>query len=91
MSANFHKFPESLGNAIAKFVAALRCKAEGRGFDSRWFHWNFSLTQSFRPHYGPQADSASKRNEYQDFFWGGGGGGGKGVHAWGGKALRRER
>jgi hypothetical protein len=23
---------------------ALRYKPEGRGFDSRWFHWNFSLT-----------------------------------------------
>ena len=20
----------------------LRCKPEGRGFDSRWCHWNFS-------------------------------------------------
>ena len=25
-------------------VAQLRDKPEGRGFDSRWFHWNFSLT-----------------------------------------------
>jgi len=23
---------------------ALRYKPEGRGFESRWFHWNFSLT-----------------------------------------------
>jgi len=23
---------------------ALRYKPEGRGFDSRWCHWNFSLT-----------------------------------------------
>jgi len=23
---------------------ALRYKSEGRGFDSRWCHWNFSLT-----------------------------------------------
>jgi len=22
----------------------LRYKSEGRGFDSRWYHWNFSLT-----------------------------------------------
>jgi len=33
-------------------------------------HWNFSLTQSFRPHYGPGVDSASKRNEYQEYFLG---------------------
>jgi hypothetical protein len=24
--------------------AALRYKPEGRGFDSRWSHWDFSLT-----------------------------------------------
>jgi hypothetical protein len=24
---------------------------EGRKFDSRWSHWDFSLIQSFRPHY----------------------------------------
>ena len=39
-----------------------------RGFDSRWCHWNFSLTKSFRPHYGPGVDSASNRNEYQGYF-----------------------
>ena len=25
-------------------LEALRYKPEGRGFDSRWCHWNFSLT-----------------------------------------------
>jgi hypothetical protein len=30
--------------AVAQFVVALRCKLEGRGFVSQWFHWNFSLT-----------------------------------------------
>jgi hypothetical protein len=25
-------------------VEALRYKSEGRGIDSRWFHWNFSLS-----------------------------------------------
>jgi hypothetical protein len=25
-------------------VGILRYKPEGRGFDSRWCHWNFSLT-----------------------------------------------
>ena len=34
-------------------VAALRYKPGDRGFDSRWCHWNFSLTLSFRPHYDP--------------------------------------
>ena len=31
------------GYAVAQLVEALRHKPEGRGFDSRWFHWNFSL------------------------------------------------
>ena len=26
-----------------QLVEALRYKKEGRGFDSRWFQWNFSL------------------------------------------------
>jgi len=30
----------------------------------------FSLTQSFRPHYGPGVDSASNRNEYEVCFLG---------------------
>jgi hypothetical protein len=44
-------------------------KPAGRGFDSRWCHWNFSVT-SFRSHYGPGVDSASNRNEYQVYFLG---------------------
>jgi hypothetical protein len=38
---------------VAQLVEALRYKPEGRGFYSRWCHWNFSLTKSFRPPYGP--------------------------------------
>ena len=51
------------GHAVAQLVEALRYKLEDRGFDSRWCHWKFSLTWSFRPHYGPGVDSASNRNE----------------------------
>jgi len=51
-------------------VEALCYKPEGRGFDSRWCHWIFSLTYSFRRHYGPGVDSASNRNEYQECFLG---------------------
>jgi hypothetical protein len=29
---------------VAQLVEALRYKSEGRGFDSRWCHCNFSLT-----------------------------------------------
>ena len=34
----------SRGYAVAQLVEALRYKSEGRGFDPRWCHWNFSLT-----------------------------------------------
>ena len=32
------------GHGVAQLVEALRYKLEGRGFGSRWCHWNFSLT-----------------------------------------------
>jgi hypothetical protein len=37
----------SWGHAMAQLVEALPYNLEGRGFVSRWGHWNFSLTQSF--------------------------------------------
>jgi hypothetical protein len=51
-------------------VKVLCYKPESRWFDSKWCHWNFPLTQSFRSHYGPGVDSASNRNEYQEHFLG---------------------
>ena len=41
---------------------------EVRGFSYQWCNWNFSLTQSSRSHYGPKIESASKRNESQQYF-----------------------
>jgi len=32
------------GHAVAQLLEALCYKPEGRGFDSRWRHWIFSLT-----------------------------------------------
>jgi len=29
---------------VTQLTEALRYKTEGRGFDSQWCHWNFSLT-----------------------------------------------
>jgi hypothetical protein len=57
-------------HALAQLVEALCHKPEGRGFDSRWCHWNFSLTLCFQPHYGPGVNSSSNRNEYQEYFLG---------------------
>jgi len=33
-----------VGDRGSTVVKALRYKSEGRGVDSRWLHWNFSLT-----------------------------------------------
>jgi hypothetical protein len=33
-----------MGHEVAQLVEALRYKPEGSWFDSRWCHWNFSLT-----------------------------------------------
>ena len=60
----------SLGHAVVQLVEALRYKSEGRGFDSRWCHWYFSLTSSFRPHCDSEVESAPERNEYQEYFLG---------------------
>jgi len=30
--------------AVSLLIVALRYKSRGRGFDSRWCHWNFSFT-----------------------------------------------
>ena len=43
-------------------------RQEGRGFDSRWDNWNFSLGQSFRPRCGLGVDSAFNRVECQEYF-----------------------
>jgi len=42
---NSVSFIISLGTLlVAQLVEALRYKPGGSGFDSRWCHWNFSLT-----------------------------------------------
>jgi hypothetical protein len=48
----FVVFSWDSAHAVAQLVVALRYKPEGRGIDSRWCHLKFSLTLSFRPHYG---------------------------------------
>jgi len=40
---NIHRYPVNRGHAVAQLVGTLRYKSEGRGFCSRWCHWNFSL------------------------------------------------
>jgi len=44
INKRLYALPLALGHAVAQLVEALRYKPEGRGFDFRWCHWNFSLT-----------------------------------------------
>ena len=53
---------------------ALCYKPEGREFDSRLCHRNFSLTLYIRPNCDTRVDLASNRNEYQEYFLRGKGG-----------------
>ena len=55
---------------MAQLVDPLCYKPEGRGFDSQMGPWNFSITSSFRPHYGPGADKASSTYYYQGYLLG---------------------
>jgi hypothetical protein len=52
---------------VTQLVEALRYKPKDREFDFRCDDWDFLLTYSFRLHYGPGVDSASNRNEYQEY------------------------
>jgi hypothetical protein len=40
----FFYYLEDGGHAVVQLVEALLYKPEGRRFNSRWCHWNFSLT-----------------------------------------------
>ena len=57
-------------HAVVQFVEAPHYESEGRGFDSRRCHWNFSLMLSFWSRFGLGVDSAPNRNDYQEYFLG---------------------
>jgi hypothetical protein len=59
-----------LENTVTQVVEALRYKPEYLGFDSRFGHWDFQLTESFWLHCVPGVDSPSNRNEYQRYLLG---------------------
>jgi hypothetical protein len=60
-----------LTHAVAQMVEALSYKPVGRGVNFRRFHWKFSLTYSFRPHYVPGVESASNKIEHDEYLLGG--------------------
>ena len=52
---------------VAHLVEALRYKAEGREFDTRWCHWNNSSGRTM----ALESTQPLNRNEYQEYFLGG--------------------
>jgi hypothetical protein len=42
------RYRQQWGYAVAQLVEALRYKPEGRGFDTRWDRWKFSVNPSGR-------------------------------------------
>ena len=52
----------------------LHYKLEGLRLFSRWGHCVFSLTYSLWPHNGPGINSATNKDEYQEYFMGDKGG-----------------
>ena len=53
-----------LGYRVAQLVETLL------GFDSRWGDYNFSFTESFRPHGGPGVGKTLKEMSTRDISWG---------------------
>ena len=65
------KIKKNDNRSYTKVVKVLCYKSEGRWFDPSWCHWIFFIDiKSFRSHYGRGVDSASDRNEYQEYFLG---------------------
>ena len=63
-------YPGDRGSTVVKVLCY---KSEGRWLDPSWCHWNLEFfidIKSIRSHYGPGVDSASDRNEYQEYFLG---------------------
>ena len=68
----YYKFltARNMGTTVAQW---LRCSATNRkvaGSIPAGVSGFFIDIKSFRSHYGPAVDSASKRNEYQEYFLG---------------------
>ena len=57
-----YKYSGYRGSTVVKVLCY---KSEGRWFDVSGFIIDI---KSFRSHYGPGVDSASNRNEYQEYF-----------------------
>jgi len=60
----------SLGISVAQWVRCCATNRKEAGSNPDGVGGFFIDIKSFRPHYGPGFDSASNRNEYQEYFLG---------------------
>ena len=69
VNKNFWSLDYKYGDRGGRVVKVLCYKSEGRWFDPSWCQFFIDI-KSFRSHYAPGVDSASNRNEYQEYFLG---------------------
>jgi hypothetical protein len=63
-------YSRNIGDRGSTVVKVLCYNSESRWFDPSYCQWIFIDINSFCSHYGPGVDSASNRNEYQEYFLG---------------------
>ena len=59
-----------MGTAVAQWLRCCATNGKVAGSIPAGVNGFFIDTKSFRSHYGPGVDSASNRNEYQEYFLG---------------------
>jgi len=59
-----------MGTAVAQWLRCCATNRKDAGSIPGCVSGYFIDIKSFRPHYGPGVDSASNRNEYQEYFLG---------------------
>jgi len=63
-------FPANWGTAVAQWLRRCATNRKVAGSIPDGVIGLFIDIKSFRSHYGPEVDSASNRNEYQEYFLG---------------------
>ena len=67
---HFGKLISNVGTAVAQWLRCCAASREVAGSITASVSGLFTDIKPFRSHYGPGVDSASNRNEYQEYFLG---------------------
>ena len=67
---SFALLQDTSGTAVAQWLRHYDTIRKVAGLIPAGVNGIFIDIKSFRPHYGPGVDSASNRNEYQEYFLG---------------------